>query len=382
MPNQVSDSLRRNSEKIMTLWQTRAQEEITAAFYQSTLALRNSLPEYLTQMVDALSSTIKRTPYRISRDKDESTRVGKKHGRERGQFAGYSIDQLIYEYHILRQTIFEVLEEEGPLSQEARDIIIDSIEQAVNDAATQFSETVASFHEQVSATVTHDLRTPITAAKMTAQMMLRIPEQNENTVRFSKRIVQNMERVDMMIHDLLDANRVQSGQTLELKFEKMDFISLVSDVSEDLNTIFGNRVKVNSEPSIVGYWGKQALWRVLENLITNAFKYGAKDTLVDIKVSCSENRLHFSVHNTGNPIPGDEIGILFDRYSRSRSSKGTKGWGIGLSLVKGLVEAHKGKVGVQSSKEEGTTFFVDLPKDCRNVNMASSQPLAEPSLTF
>ena len=367
MPNEISDRLSNGSKKIMNLWEIRVQKEIPAAFRQSSLALRNSLPEYLTQIVDALSNTIKRTPDRIEEDKIDSTRVGEKHGRDRGSFARYSIDQLIFEYHILRQTIFQVMEEKEELPKEARDIIIDSIEQAVNDAATEFSEAARDFQEHLAVTVTHDLRTPIAAAKMSAQLMLRKPDQIDNNVKLAHRIVANMDRVDTMVQNLLDSSRVRAGKKLELTFEEMDLILLTTDLCHDLNAIYRNRVKVNSVASIIGYWCKEALWRTLENLITNAAKYGSLDSEIIIKFDRSNDKVGFSVHNSGNPISPDEIGILFEMYGRSREAKGKKGWGVGLSLVKGVVDAHKGKVWVESSIEKGTTFFVELPTDFRKL---------------
>jgi hypothetical protein len=126
----------------MRLWEKRARDRVGASTHQNSLVLQDSLPLYLNQLVDQLSNRIDRTPARITADEVESTRICKLHGHERAGYADYSISQLIFEYHLLRQVIFQVLEEEAPLEVRDRDIIIASIEQAVNDAATQFSETL------------------------------------------------------------------------------------------------------------------------------------------------------------------------------------------------------------------------------------------------
>jgi len=124
----------------MRLWEKRARERVGASTHQNSLVLQNSLPLYLNQLVDQLSKRIVRTSARITADEVESTRIGKLHGHERAGYADYSMSQLIFEYHLLHQVIFQVLEEEAPLGVRDRDIIIGYIEQAVNDAATQFSE--------------------------------------------------------------------------------------------------------------------------------------------------------------------------------------------------------------------------------------------------
>jgi len=142
MSNEASDRLKQNAEKIMRMWEKRARDEVGASTHQTSLVLQDSLPLYLNQLVDQLSNRIDRTPARITADEVESTRIGKLHGQERAGYADYSISQLIFEYHLLRQVIFQVLEEEAPLEVGDRDIIIGYIEQAVNDAATQFSETL------------------------------------------------------------------------------------------------------------------------------------------------------------------------------------------------------------------------------------------------
>jgi len=142
MSNEASDRLKQNAEKIMRMWEKRARDEVGASSHQNSLVLQNSLPLYLNQLVDQLSHRIVRTSARITADEVESTRIGKLHGHEPAGYADYSMSQLIFEYQLLRQVIFQVLEEEAPLGVRDRDIIIGSIEQAVNEAATQFSETL------------------------------------------------------------------------------------------------------------------------------------------------------------------------------------------------------------------------------------------------
>jgi hypothetical protein len=140
MPKEASDRLKQNSEKIMRLWEKRARDEVSASTHQNSLVLQDSLPLYLNQLVNQLSNRIVRTSARITADEVESTRMCKLHGHQRAGYADYYISQLILEYQLLRQVIFQVLEE-APLEVRG-DIIIGSIEQAVNDAATQFSQTL------------------------------------------------------------------------------------------------------------------------------------------------------------------------------------------------------------------------------------------------
>jgi hypothetical protein len=131
MPNSTSKRLEANIERIMTEWEKRTLSEIASANVEGKLALRDSLPEYLAQLAMALSKTIDRTEARKKFDKSESTRVGKKHGKERSRSISYTMDEMIFEYHILRQVLCDILEEEAPLTDGEHEIIICSIEQAV-----------------------------------------------------------------------------------------------------------------------------------------------------------------------------------------------------------------------------------------------------------
>src|SRR5688500_4623827 len=120
MSNAASDCLKQNSERIMQLWERRARDEVAASMHQDSLVLQNSLPKYLDQRVDELSTRIVSTSARIAADEVESTRIGKQHGHERAGYADFSMSQLILEHQVLRQVIYQVLEEEAPLGVRER----------------------------------------------------------------------------------------------------------------------------------------------------------------------------------------------------------------------------------------------------------------------
>jgi signal transduction histidine kinase len=365
MPNETAERLKRNAERIMRCWEELAVKEIAAAGQQETLALRNSLPEYLDQLVDALKTTTDRTEARIKADRFDSERVGRQHGRERAGSVNYTMDQLIREYHFLRRVVCDTLEEEVVLTPVEREVIVASIEQAVNDAATQFSETLRDIQEKLTHTLAHDLRGPITAAKTSAQLILRRPDDADHCMKTASRICNSMDRLDSMIHDLLDASRIRAGQSLPLKFEECDLDLIARQVADEANFEHGNRFVVVSRGPCLGYWSESGLRRVLENLTTNAVKYGAPGTPISIGISQTERSVTLSVHNEGKPIPSSEQATLFQQFRRTRSAENKTGWGLGLTLVQGMTQAHHGKVRVESLDGKGTTFTIELPKDAR-----------------
>jgi len=190
------------------------------------------------------------------------------------------------------------------------------------------------------------------------------------TSMLADKIVSSMDRADRMIRDLLDANRIKAGEGLPLSIQSCRLDLIVSYVVSDLEELFGKRFDVvNPKGEVNGYWDSMAIHRSIENLATNAVKYGSPESRVTISLDAGPTWVEVSVHNLGNPLSEDEQERLFNPYQRTRAalSSGHSGWGIGLNLVKGLAEAHRGSVHVTSGHEAGTTFSIHLPRDSRKI---------------
>jgi len=364
--NQASDRLRRLNDKIMHTWEKRAIQEVFAASAENSLVLHNSLPEFLDQIVSALNTTIDRTALRIKWDRHESRRIGKKHGQERANELNYTMDQLIFEYQILRQVIFEVMEEEEPLSAVEREVIVCAVEQAVNDAATQFSETLRDIQEKFTNMLAHDLRGPITVSKISASLVLRHSSNGAECEKLAKKIIHSMDRLDLMIHDLLDGSRVRAGEKLTLQLKDGDLNTILKQVAEDSNIGHEDRIKFKAGAPAPVACDQEALRRVIYNLLTNALKFSTPESPITVELSRSARRYTISVHNVGPAIAPEDQASLFEQYRRSRNAAGKKGWGLGLTVVQGLTRAHGGTVEVESSPEHGTTFRVHLPSVVQN----------------
>ena len=218
--------------------------------------------------------------------------------------------------------------------------------------------------EKFVATLTHDLRNPIAAIKISAEMAKRQPESQAPLMSHLQRIIRSADRADRMIQDLLDTNLLRMGQELPMKFQESDLREVSKEAIEDQTLLFGSRFILKACNAIIGKaWDPAALRRVLENLLQNAVKYGALDQPITVSIEERTDKVALAVHNWGNPIPPEEQKDLFEYHSRSKSAMRDNqgGWGIGLALVRGVVNAHQGKVQVESSEEKGTTFLIELP---------------------
>ncbi|HXH31798.1 MAG TPA: PAS domain-containing sensor histidine kinase [Bacteriovoracaceae bacterium] len=220
-----------------------------------------------------------------------------------------------------------------------------------------------SLREKFVATLTHDLSQPMAAAKISAQLILRNPDQIDSTIKQASRIVQSLNRLDKMIQDLLDVNLIRAEGKLPITIDKCELVSLTTDTLSDLTTVHGDRFILDAPNEIIGYWDAGGLRRILENLLNNAIKYGADCRPVRVSLKMSSYNVALLVHNEGNPLNSKDQIKIFEPYKRTSAAQtGTKkGWGLGLTLVQGIAEAHGGNVKVESDQKTGTTFIVELP---------------------
>ncbi len=358
----ASHRLKKKIPEIMKLWECRANEEVKGAHHQESLALRDSLPDYLRHLVDALSNSIERTEKRKSADKVKSTRLGKKHGADRAKVLHYTINQLISEYHILRQVIFQVLDKEKPMNQVEREVVLSSIEQAVNDAATEFSDRLKDLKVQMTQILAHDLRNPLTTAKISAQLIKRKPDDEKYTTEKSHLIITSLDRIDKMITDLLDASRAEAGEGDELVLKDCDLDWIIREVANESNIAQEGRFIVRSMGQCIGNWNADGLRRIVENLISNAVKYGQVGALISLTLEQDENYAMLNVNNKGEVIPEEERNIIFHKFKRAKSSENEIGWGLGLAGVQAMVDQHEGTIRVDSDEVNGTTFIMTIPK--------------------
>jgi PAS domain S-box-containing protein len=217
--------------------------------------------------------------------------------------------------------------------------------------------------EEFISMLTHDVRTPLTAARLGAQLASAQAGDPVAVRRFAARVEASVERVDSMMRDLLDASRVRAGQKLAVARGACDLGTLAHDVLRELGTIHGERFVLRAQDAVSSSWDCNGLRRVLENLCLNAVKYGAPHEPITVSVWRDETSAHLSVHNRGAAIPANELPTLFDRFRRAPAAQQSRhgGWGLGLTLVKGIAEAHGGSVSVVSTEGIGTTFSMAIP---------------------
>jgi PAS domain S-box-containing protein len=207
------------------------------------------------------------------------------------------------------------------------------------------------------AMVSHDLRSPLTVIRASTQLLQRRGEYRESTIAT---ILQYADRMARLIDDLADVVRLEEGH-LPLQREPLDLVVLARECAAAAEQQSANHaVRVDApESSICGMWDRVRLGQVLENLVSNALKHGAEEGEVVVRVEERDGEALISVRDSGPGVDPEHVPHLFDRFYRANTR--SSGLGLGLYISRILVEAHGGRIWVESRLGQGSTFTIGLP---------------------
>ena len=366
----VGDGLRESKERVLSLWEARVRQEIPAAAQEPHPILINTLPAILDQLAEALS------PDHPRRTATQGSTLAAEHGGERARLTHFRLDDIVAEYRLLRQVLFDVLEEEGPLRVEDRDTLNTSLDVAIMQACAGYAVVQSSLRDQLFAIMAHDLRNPLGVAQTAADLILLRPTA-EDVPRWAARIADSIGRVDGMVQDLLDVMRVQSGARLQLELEECDLVDVVRKTVEHLRVEIGDRLVLEAPEPVRGHFACDSVRRTVENLASNAVKYGSPHDPITVTVRGSHGRAIIKVHNHGSYIPPEKRENLFRAFHRAAEAEagGNRGWGLGLTQARAVAESHGGSIGVDSLPGAGTAFTIDIPIDARPYQQTPVTPV-------
>lgn len=219
-----------------------------------------------------------------------------------------------------------------------------------------------TLRENFVSSLTHDLRTPLAVARMETELLRRkiSPEHEKKLTKLLRQI----DLADQMIRDLLDVSKLKAGGMIPVEMRKLNMVELLQETINDYRALSHQEIIFKHPVTLEGIWCPKSFRRIIENLLSNAIKYGDPAKPIQIELSQFRNTTMITVHNQGKAITHDQLPELFKLFKRlGRTARDTKGWGIGLSLVKGLTEAHHGKILVDSDDKNGTTFKIIFPNN-------------------
>ena len=210
--------------------------------------------------------------------------------------------------------------------------------------------------------VSHDLRTPMTHLRGSAEMALAGPADIDRYREALADCVEEADRVLVMLTTLMDISEAESG-AIELHREMVplgDIVARAVDLYRDTAEVKGVVLEPDVDAGVVVSIDRLRFEQVAANLIDNAIKYTPSGGRVDISVAREDSHAVLRVRDTGIGIPSAELPRIWERLFRGDQSRTERGLGLGLSLVKAVVEAHGGTVEVASTPGHGSTFEVNL----------------------
>lgn len=213
----------------------------------------------------------------------------------------------------------------------------------------------------------HQLRSPLTAIKGYTSMLMEgdygdLDPKAKDTV---ERIMESSNNLSLVVEDLLDVTKIEQGG-MKYEMEKLDFTQLVSKTVRDLSITAKNKglilnSTIDDKISHFVNGDEDKLRQVVINLLDNSMKY-TKEGSIDISLETNENKLLLKIKDTGAGISKETLGTLFQKFARGDGAKlNSSGSGLGLYLVREIMDAHKGRVWVESEGlGKDSTFFVEL----------------------
>ena len=236
------------------------------------------------------------------------------------------------------------------------------------------AELLAQAREDVLGVVAHDLRNPLNLIQMTAELMIDevLPlAKRKEMLDIALRAAKQMNR---LIDDLLDTVRLQAGR-LSLDVEEVSVQAIMKQAEETFRPLAERRhlhFETAAQDGATVRADPQRVSQIVSNLIGNAIKFSREDGSVRLRAKSEEKQVVFQVVDDGPGIPPDNMSHLFDNFWQARKND-RRGVGLGLAIVKELVEAHGGKIWVESQVDHGSTFFFSLPSTDRPAERTESK---------
>ena len=236
------------------------------------------------------------------------------------------------------------------------------------------SERTAHARHEFLLTASHELKTPITSAKMAAQLLDRaliqrhpgFPSDSDSILRWRDQLVLGIERLELLVAELLNAARIQQGR-LALHPELVDLSALARAVVERFEIATERRANhqliLDAPEPVEGVWDPSGIDQVLTNLVSNALKYSPNGGRVVVRVTQDDDDARLTVSDTGIGIAPEMQAELFKPFARGDTRRhGISGTGLGLYITGRVVEQHGGEILLDSIPGFGTTVTVILPR--------------------
>lgn len=242
---------------------------------------------------------------------------------------------------------------------------IDTLASTLNYAKKELEHT-DELRRDLMANVSHDLKTPLTMIKGYAEMIRDLNYDNKEKRNANLNvIIEESERLNVLVEDILTLSKIQANKDT-LNKEDFDLVELINNIIKRYSIYKeteGYNFEVNTPDKVIINADKKKIEQVIYNLINNAINYTGDDNKVIINV-IQDKKIRIEIKDNGNGIKEEDLPHIWEKYyhSNKKHKRNVIGTGIGLSIVKTILESHKFKYGVVSEIGKGTTFYFEIRK--------------------
>lgn len=337
-----------------------------------------AVADHLPHLVDGLLAVLRRTAppdaeYEAPLDDDRVLEAAREHAFVRFE-QGLGAADIVTEFRLLRHEISRAMRlyldsSESPADVVAAELVVnDALDGATALSMSALSDKVEEVRSDFLATTLHDAQQPVATAKLSLQMAERWLNGSEPDVPKAldglRRADKSLDRMTVLLRRLADASRLALG-AIELRQAETGLTRVAQRVVDDLDPETARRITVSSSGDDSGLWDSAALEQVVANLLSNAVKFSPADSPIDVEITGRGDEVELAVRDRGVGVRAEDIETVFRRFGRLRQAReaGVQGHGLGLYLSRGIVEAHGGRISVESKGSgTGSVFRVVLPR--------------------
>jgi signal transduction histidine kinase len=367
--HRLANFILRDMESILAKWEVFAATCLPAAASMASLELRDHAKQIL-EAVAADLSTSQSPEEQAAKSKGLALApfparetAAQTHAVMRAR-SGYDIKQLVAEYRALRASVLSLwVDSCGPAAPHLQDVIRfnEAIDQAVAESVAYFSAQVDQARNLLLGMLSHDMRNPLQAVRMTARH-LELMNAGAEVSTAAGRLMRSGAQLQTLLDDLVDFNRTNLGLGISIVPSPVDLGALCAQELEQLGVAYpDSQLQLNVEGDCQGSWDGRRLQQLLGNLVTNAIHHGAPDRPVRVAVVGEETYLRIEVSNSGSAIDREILLQLFEPLKRGTANGRHPGLGLGLYIVREIAKGHGGVAEVRSDDNE-TIFTVRLPR--------------------
>ncbi|HEX3770353.1 MAG TPA: ATP-binding protein, partial [Polyangiaceae bacterium] len=219
------------------------------------------------------------------------------------------------------------------------------------------------FRDLLLATLSHDLRDPLTAIQIGTSLLLRREKLEQRGAITARRVMASAKRISAMVDQVLDFTRLRVRGSLPCNRRLSNLGLIAAGVVDEMDLAYpGRQVDLEHEGNLDGQWDADRLTRLVSNLVSNGLIHGDPTTPVTLRAFDRGSDVLVVVQNFGTPIPAADLETIFDPFGRPPRPRTSAGLGLGLFIAYEITRSHGGRMWGTSSHDEGTTFSALLPR--------------------